>query len=153
MEYLLVKTLHVVSSTILFGTGIGSAFYMLRACLSKDPQAAGFVIRNVVLGDWIFTGTTVIVQPLTGVWLARLAGFPLDTGWLLWSIVLYGVAVACWLPVAVIQVRMRDLARQAAEKAPLPARFWRYFQLWLVLGFVAFLCFLAVFWLMVAKPA
>ncbi len=32
MEYLVVKWLHILSSTLLFGTGLGSAFYMfLRA--------------------------------------------------------------------------------------------------------------------------
>ena len=29
MEYAIVKWLHVLSSTLLFGTGLGSAFYML----------------------------------------------------------------------------------------------------------------------------
>ena len=149
-EYLAVKWVHILSSTILFGTGIGSAYYMLRACLSREPGAAAFVIRNVVVGDWIFTGTTVIVQPITGVWLARLAGFPMDSGWLLWSIALYVVAVACWLPVVWIQIRMRDLARGGREQS---ADFARYFRAWVALGIPAFLSLLAVFWLMVAKPA
>jgi uncharacterized membrane protein len=153
-EYLVVKWLHVLSSTLLFGTGVGSAFYMLRACLSREPRAAWFVIGNVVIGDWLFTGTSVIVQAATGIWLARLAGFPMDRGWLLWSIVLYAVAVGCWLPVVVIQMRMRDLARQAAESgSALPANFWRAYRWWVALGIPAFFSLLAVFWLMIAKPA
>ncbi|ABV75324.1 hypothetical protein A1C_05435 [Rickettsia akari str. Hartford] len=28
MDYLFIKTIHIISSTILFGTGIGTAFFM-----------------------------------------------------------------------------------------------------------------------------
>jgi uncharacterized membrane protein len=152
-EYLIVKWVHVLSSTILFGTGIGSAYYMLRACLSREPQVAYFVARCVVIADWLFTATAVVVQPLTGFWLAHLAGFPLGSRWIVWSIVLYFVAGACWLPVVYIQIRMRELARTAAEsRGPLPQRFWRFFRIWVVLGVPAFLSLVVVFWLMIAKP-
>ena len=111
MEYLVVKWIHVVSSTILFGTGIGSAFYMLMAGLRGRPSDVHFVVRHVVIADWLFTATAVVVQPVTGVWLAHLAGMPLSTPWLRWSIVLYVVAGACWAPVLWLQYRMRDVAR------------------------------------------
>ena len=39
MEYLVVKWLHILSSTLLFGTGIGSAYYMLFASINKDVRA------------------------------------------------------------------------------------------------------------------
>ena len=55
MEYLIVKWLHVLSSTLLFGTGIGSAFYMLMACLHGDARIAYFIVRKVVIADWLFT--------------------------------------------------------------------------------------------------
>ena len=86
MEYILVKTLHIVSSTILFGTGIGSAFYMLLASLQRDAAVAHFVVRRVVLADWLFTTPAVILQPATGVYLAYLAGFPFSSKWLAVSI-------------------------------------------------------------------
>lgn len=153
-EYLIVKWVHVLSSTILFGTGIGSAFYMLSACLSRDPRIAHFVARYVVIADWLFTATAVVVQPLTGFWLAHLAGFPLGSRWILWSIVLYLVAGACWLPVVYIQMRMRDMARAAAAgHGALPAGYWRLFRIWFALGIPAFASLVVVFWLMVAKPA
>lgn len=154
MEYMLVKWLHVLSSTFLFGTGIGSAFYLLFASFSRDVRAIAVVTRLVVLADWLFTSTTVIAQPLTGFYLMRLAGFPLHSRWLLWSIVLYGLAVACWLPVVWLQMQLRNLAQQAAAShAPvLPAQYWRYFKIWIALGVPAFFSFLAVFYLMIAKP-
>jgi uncharacterized membrane protein len=154
MEYLLVKTLHVVSSTILFGTGIGSAFYMLLASTQRDAGIAHFVIRRVVIADWLFTTPAVIVQPATGVYLMHLAGFPLSSTWLAWSIALYVLAGACWLPVVWLQIRMRELAGEAAASgAPLSDRFRRYLRIWVALGIPAFVALVVVFYLMVAKPA
>jgi uncharacterized membrane protein len=152
MTYLLIKWLHVVSSTVLFGTGIGSAFYLLAASAHRDARVVAAVARYVVIADWLFTATTVILQPLTGGLLMYLAGLPLRTPWLLWSIALYAVAVACWLPVVWLQMRMRDLAQQAATQyAALPAGYWRAFRCWVALGVPAFFAFLAVFYLMVVK--
>jgi uncharacterized membrane protein len=153
-EYLVVKWVHVLSSTILFGTGIGSAFYMFFASRQPDPKVAHFVVRHVVIADWLFTTTAIIVQPATGLWLAHIAGFPLTATWLLGSIVLYFVAGACWLPVVWIQYQMRAMALAAAEsKAALPERFHRLFRVWVALGVPAFLALVVVFYLMVAKPA
>lgn len=154
MEYLTIKWLHVLASTLLFGTGIGSAFYLLLSTLTRNVQAVAVVSRIVVIADWLFTATTAIAQPLTGFWLIHLAGFPLSTPWLLWSIVLYVIAIACWLPVVALQIRLRDLAQQAArDRTELPARYWRCFKMWVALGFPAFFAFVAIFYLMVAKPA
>lgn len=154
MEYMTVKWLHILSSTLLFGTGIGSAFYLLFANISRDIRAIAVVTRYVVLADWLFTATTVVLQPLTGWYLMKLAGIPVQTRWIMWSFMLYGLAVACWLPVVWLQMRLRDLSKVAArEGTELPAQYWRYFKAWIVLGFPAFFAFLAVFYLMVAKPA
>jgi uncharacterized membrane protein len=153
VEYLIVKWLHVVSSTLLFGTGIGSAFYLLMASLRRDAATAYFVARHVVIADWLFTATSILVQPLTGFWLVHLAGMPLASRWLAWSIALYAIAAVCWLPVVWLQVRLRDLARAAAaQQAALPPLYWRYFKAWVALGIPAFFALLAVFYLMVAKP-
>ena len=154
MDYVTVKWLHILSSTLLFGTGIGSAFYLLFASLSRDIRAIAVVTRHVVLADWLFTATTAVLQPLTGYYLMKLAGIPFHTRWIMWSFALYGLAIACWLPVVWLQMRLRDLANAAArDNTALPAHYWRYFKAWVLLGFPAFFAFLAVFYLMVAKPA
>jgi uncharacterized membrane protein len=153
MEYLLVKWLHVLSSAILFGTGIGTAFYLLSATLSGDTRAAAAVTRHVVLADWLFTTPTIILQPLTGFYLMYLVGLPMASGWILWSLGLYAVAVACWLPVVWLQIRMKQLAREAAANdAPLPEGYWRYFRIWVALGIPALFAFIAIFYFMVVKP-
>ena len=154
MEYLIVKWLPVISSTVLFGTGIGSAFYLLATTLSRDVRAVAVVARMVVRADWLFTATTAVLQPLTGFWLVHLAGLPLQTPWLKMSIYCYVLAMLCWLPVVWLQMRLRDLAAQAASSGQaLPPRYWQLFRWWVVLGVPAFFLFLALFWLMVAKPA
>ena len=154
MEYLVVKWLHVLSSTVLFGTGLGSAFYMFFTNRSGDVRAIAAITRRVVIADWLFTTPTAVIQPLTGFWLLHLSGMPWTAGWILWSLVLYLIAGACWLPVVWIQIRMAAMAEQAAAAgAPLPQRFWRYHVVWTALGWPAFIAFVAIFFLMVVKPS
>ncbi len=154
MDYLTVKWLHVLSSTVLFGTGLGSAFYMFFTNRTADARAVAVVSRRVVMADWLFTTPTAIIQPLTGAWLVHAAGFPWTSRWIAWSIALYVVAGACWLPVVWLQIRMAAMAEASArEQAPLPALFWRYHAIWTSLGIPAFVAFVAIFYLMVAKPA
>ncbi|WP_312547524.1 DUF2269 domain-containing protein [Massilia sp.] len=153
MEYVVVKWLHILSSTFLFGTGIGSAWYMLFANLSRDVRAIAVVARNVVIADWIFTATTAVIQPLTGFYMIHLAGYPFHSKWIMWSIALYILAGACWLPVVWIQMRLRDLSAEAVRNnTELPPLYWRYFKTWVALGVPAFIAFVVIFWLMVAKP-
>jgi uncharacterized membrane protein len=153
MDYVVVKWLHILSSTFLFGTGIGSAWYMLFATVSRDVRAVAVVSKYVVIADWLFTATTAIIQPLTGFYLIHLAGFPMHSKWIMWSVGLYVLAGACWLPVVWLQMRMRDMAAEAAGTGQdLPPRFWRYFRIWVALGIPAFIAFVVIFWLMVAKP-
>lgn len=154
MEYLLVKWLHVMSATLLFGTGLGSAFYLFFTNRSRDTRAIAVVCRRVVWADWLFTTPTGILQPLTGAWLVHLAGMPWTTGWIVVSIALYLLAMACWLPVVWLQLRMAALAEAAvATGAPLPEIFWTYHRRWTALGVPAFGGFVIVFYLMVVKPA
>ena len=153
MEYMIVKWLHILSSTFLFGTGIGSAFYMLFTSLSRDVRAIAVVSRHVVLADWIFTTSTIIIQPVTGFYLMHLAGIPLHSRWIMWSVALYFVAGACWLPVVWIQLKMRDMAQEAAAAgSELPPQYWRYLRIWTTLGIPAFFALVIIFYLMVAKP-
>ena len=153
-DYLLVKLLHVLSSTFLFGTGVGSAWYLLTASLGRDARVVAAVARQVVVADWLFTATTVIIQPLSGWYMVHRLGLPWSTGWIRWSLALYAFAVACWLPVVLLQLRMRRLAADAAARADaLPAAYLRCLAWWVALGVLAFVAFVAIFYLMVFKPA
>jgi uncharacterized membrane protein len=152
--YLLVKWLHIVSSVVLVGTGFGSAFYLFFANRSGSMEARVVVARLVVRADLWFTTPAVVMQPLSGWWLAQAAGWPLATPWLLASIALYLLAGACWLPVLWLQLRMaREAEAALAEGRPLSAQYGRWQAAWEGLGYPAFAAMLAVFFLMVNKPA
>ena len=147
------KWLHVLSSTILFGTGIGTAFQMWFAHRRGEPKAIAVVARNVVLADWLFTLPAGILQPLSGLALVLASGLDPFASWLVASYALYLVAFACWVPVVVVQIRIRDLAEScAANGKPLPPQYDRAMRLWFALGWPAFLGLVVVFLLMVAKP-
>lgn len=152
--YLFLKWLHILSATVLFGTGIGTAFAMWAAHRRGDAVGIALVARNVATADWVFTTPAVMVQPLSGFALAALRGWPLDSFWLIASMFLYVFVGLCWLPVVWLQLRMRDLAQVAASKGePLPLSYWRYARTWERLGYPAFAAGLLIYWLMIAKPA
>ncbi len=151
--YLLIKWVHILSSMLLVGTGFGSAFYMFFANRSGSLAAQAVVCRLVVRADWWFTTPTVIIQPLSGLWMAHLAGWPLDTPWIMSSIGLYALAGACWLPVVWLQLRMAKMSQRALEQQqPLPALYATYARRWERLGYPAFVAMVGVFYLMVNKP-
>jgi uncharacterized membrane protein len=153
MAYLILKYVHVLGASVLLGTGAGIAFFMLRAHLTGKPIIVAAVARMVVIADFLFTATAVIVQPITGVALAWYMGWSLWEGWIALSILLYLFTGAFWLPVVWMQVRMRDLAADAAaSNQPLPPAYHTLFWWWFAFGFPAFGAVLAIFWLMIAKP-
>jgi uncharacterized membrane protein len=152
--YLLIKCLHVLSGTVLFGTGIGIAFFRWSTDRSKEVRAIRIVAERTVLADWLFTTPAVLIQPVTGFALVRMAEFPLTSGWIVAAACLYLLAGMCWLPVLWLQWHMRHMARVAdATGTPLPQRYRDYARLWFWLGVPAFAALLGVYWLMVAKPA
>lgn len=152
--YLLLKTLHIVSSVLLVGTGLGSAFYMFFANRSGSVAAQAVVTRLVVRADWWFTTPCIFIQPATGIAMAHMAGWPLSTPWLALSLGLYALAGACWLPVVWLQVRMAAMAAQAHRQADaLPALYLACQRRWETLGYPAFLAMAGTYFLMVNKPA
>lgn len=153
MIYLLLKMVHILSGAVLFGTGAGIAFFMLRAHATRDAATVAAVSRIVVLADYLFTATAVVIQPVTGLLLIWLQGYSLTEPWLLAAYGLYVVTGLCWLPVVWLQLRMKALAAEAVLAArPLPPLYHRYFRLWFLLGWPAFAAVLGIYWLMIAKP-
>jgi uncharacterized membrane protein len=151
--YLVVKWLHIISSVLMVGTGLGSAFYMFFANRSGSLPAQAVVSRLVVRADWCFTTPTVLIQPASGLLLAHMAGWPLTTPWLALSLGLYALAGACWLPVVWLQLRMAAMAQQAVEhQTALPPLYGHYARWWEALGYPAFAAMAVIFFLMVNKP-
>ena len=153
MSYLLLKYIHILSATLLFGTGLGTAFHGFLAFRSRDARVIAAVGRSVVLADWLFTTPAVIVQPATGIAMAMQAGLPLTTGWIALTFALYALVGVCWLPVVWLQIQLRAMGRAShLAGTPLPERYFRFLRYWFLLGWPAFIGVLAIFYLMVLKP-
>jgi uncharacterized membrane protein len=154
MLYFGLKFLHIIGAAVLLGTGAGIAFFMLLAHRTGNAASIAVVARIVVIADFLFTATAVIAQPVTGVALAWHTGYSLWEGWIVLSILLYIVTGLFWLPVVWMQMEMRDLAAQAATSGnSLPQRYYQLFRWWFAFGFPAFAAVVAIFWLMISRPA
>jgi uncharacterized membrane protein len=152
--YPLVKTLHILSATVLFGTGLGIAFFFWMGGRSGDDRAALFAARATVIADTLFTLTAVIAQPLTGAWMIVKGGFDPHDQWLMLTYALYLLAGACWVPVVFIQIRIRDMLAAKVAGGPFDeATYRRLRQWWFVLGWPAFVALILIVHLMVTKPS
>ena len=151
LEFL--KFLHIIGACVLLGTGAGIAFFMLIANRRGTAAEIAHVAGIVVLADFLFTATAVIVQPVTGWMLARAAGWPLTEPWILLSLGLYIMIGLFWLPVVWIQMQLHHMAQSAAASGTgLPDRYNRLYRIWLICGFPAFAAVMAILWLMISKP-
>jgi uncharacterized membrane protein len=154
MWFLILKTLHILSAIVLLGTGLGTAFHLWMTHRRGDPRAIACAARNTALADWLFTATSGVAQPVTGVALALAAGYDLRSSWLVVAYALYAIAGLCWLAVMWLQLRIARIAAACVkEEVPLPPAYFGAMRAWFVLGWPAFLGLIAVVWLMVAKPA
>lgn len=151
--YLIVRTIHILSAAILFGTGIGIAFFMFRSWFTDNLQEKLYAAKNTVLADYLFTLPAVIMQPLSGIALIHMVGYDWTDLWLMLTYGIYIIAGLCWLPVVWIQIQLKKIVAECVENGTeLPARYTRLFKIWFALGWPAFIGLVVVFYLMVAKP-
>lgn len=148
-SYLILKLLHIVAAVVVAGTGSGIAFFMWMAHRSGNWQALRITTRHVVLADWLFTAPAVLLQAVTGILLVQKLGWSLSSPWFTWVISLYVFIAACWLPVVVIQYRLRAICQQEQQQWDELSRLMRT---WTLLGVCAFTAIGVIFWLMVFKP-
>ena len=154
--YTLWKTAHIVSAAILFGTGIGIAFFCWfgyrSAMRTRDIGALRATLRLTVIADFCFTAPAVVFQMISGVVLMNILGWPMVSTWSIAVWGLYLLTGACWLPVVAIQIRLKREADLVISIATLSAKFHTTFRLWFALGVPAFAAVVIIFFLMVAKP-
>lgn len=153
MLYAWIKIIHVISAAVLFGTGIGTAFYMFYVNKQKDIRLIAMATKQVVFVDWVFTGTSGVIQFFSGMWLIYLKGYSPTALWLMGAMIGYVIAGACWVPVVYLQIRCRDLAFEALRNnTSLNETYDRYYRIWWILGIPAFLSLMVVFYLMANRP-
>ena len=151
MLYFFIKLVHIISATVILGTGIGTAFFMVNAYRSRNATAIEVTSRHVVLADWIFTTPAIVLQLATGLWLTSYLGISYGSAWTIAVLALFALVGACWLPVVWIQIKLSRLI-DANLDGTIPGRFSRLMRIWIALGIPALLMTLVLFWLMVFKP-
>lgn len=151
-SYFILKLLHILSATVITGTGAGIAFFMFMASQSRNLQAIVVTTRHVVLADWLFTAPAILVQFVTGLLLMKQLNYSFTSPWFFTVIALFIFVGLCWLPVVVIQYKLKSIAEQQVVDMELPPNFNRYMRLWIALGIPAFTGVLLIFWLMIFKP-
>jgi uncharacterized membrane protein len=145
--YLWIKLVHILSATVLFGTGMGTAFFMLKAYLSQNDQAMKITTNTVVMADWIFTTPAVVIQLATGLWLTSKLNIAYDSSWFIAVISRYALVGLCWIPVVWIQIRVRDLIATGSARDD----YRQLMRVWMALGVPAFGSVIVIFYLMVSK--
>ncbi len=151
-SYLFLKMIHIFSAVVLAGTGTGIAFFMFMANRSSNVAAIAITARHVVLADWIFTAPAVVLQFVTGVLLMMKLGYSFTSTWFFLVMALFIFIGVCWIPVVVIQYRLKALAASSLNTGVLDPSFKKMMRLWTALGVPAFASILVIFWLMVFKP-
>lgn len=149
--YFFLKYVHIITATFLFGTGIGTAFFMLLAYLSDDIATLKRTTRHVVIADWVFTAPSVVLQPITGVLLMWILHYPFNTMWFAMVMGLYVLIGCCWLPVVYIQYQLKTQVAALPDNGTLPPSYHRLMRWWIGLGIPAFISVMALYWLMVSK--
>lgn len=145
--YLWIKLVHILSAAVLFGTGMGTAFFMLRAYLSQNDEAMMITTKTVVIADWIFTTPAVVIQLATGRWLTSHLNIAFDSSWFVAVILLYALIGLCWIPVVCIQIRIRNLIAAGARRVD----YKNLMRVWTALGVPAFASLIIIFYLMVSR--
>jgi uncharacterized membrane protein len=155
VTYLVLKWLHLIGASVLFGTGMGIAFFAWfgyrMAMREGNLRLLQGVLRLTVVADAVFTAVAAAVQPVTGLALWIMQGGEWHSRWLWWVLGLYAFVGACWLPVVVLQVRLRDGAVAAPTIGALGPEFHSRFRLWFILGWPAFAGVLVLFALMLGR--
>ncbi len=151
--FLFLEWLHVIGAAILFGTGLGIAFFMFMADRNGDVALIAGVTRIVVIADFLFTASAVILQPVTGFGMMMIANYNLWDSWIALSLALYVLTGIFWLPVVWMQMEMSRLAQTALrDQTALPTRYHLLMRRWFWAGWPAFASVLGILFLMVVKP-
>jgi len=148
------KFVHVVAAAAMLGVWFAAALFMRFAHRSGNTSVVALTARFVVQLELWVVAPAMAVAPLSGVPLVWAIGLsPLDEFWIVLSLGLYALVLAAWLAVLRIELRIRELAREAAlQSKPLPDAYRGLFRLYSVLAWPALAGVAALFALMIWQP-
>jgi uncharacterized membrane protein len=154
--YLLLKLLHIVSVIAFLGNITTGLFWHAHAARTRDPKLLAHTMDGIIRSDRWFTVPGVVGIIATGVAAAVYGGFSiLGTGWILWTLILFGVSGAVFgIWVAPLQRQLREYAAASQQSGTFDySRYRRLALRWEFWGAVALLTPVAGLVLMVLKPA
>jgi uncharacterized membrane protein len=151
---LAIKFVHVLAAAAMFGTWLGILGFMLPAYRSRNPSVVALVAQFAVRIELFVVAAALVLQPVSGFPLAWAIGLtPLNEFWIVVSLVLYGLVVAVWLASLRIEIRLRNLARDAAlNRVALAGDYPRLFRIWFALAAILLAAMVALILLMVWQP-
>ncbi len=152
MNDLMIRLIHVVSSALMLGVGVGAFWFMLTTVRSGNPMAIAITMRNAVRAEWCIAVPVALIQPLTGYLLMLQLGYMLNSLWFVGVVALYMIAGICWIYVVKTELKLRNLADQHRNDSSMPAAFWPLFHRWTRLAVCSFAGVLGIFGLMVFRP-
>ena len=148
----MIRLLHIVSSALMLGVGVGAFWFMLTTVRSGNPAAIAITMRNAVRAEWCIAVPVALLQPLTGYVLMMQLGYSLRSIWFLAVVALYMIAGMCWIYVVKTELKLRSLAEEHSSHSTIPTAFWPLFRRWTRLAVGSFVGVLGIFWLMVFRP-
>jgi uncharacterized membrane protein len=148
------KFVHVLAAATMFGAWLSLALMMLLGHRSGNPSVIAVTARFVVDVEKIIVGPAIAMQPISGFPLAWAIGLsPLNEFWIVLSLGLFAVAVACWIAAFRLEARIRSLSRQSSLRAvALPNHYRRIFHAWAAIAALGLLATAAIFALMIWQP-
>jgi uncharacterized membrane protein len=148
------KFVHLLAAAAVLGTWLGVAVFMTLAHRSGNTSVVAVTSRFAVGAEKIVMIAALALQPFSGFALAGAIGIsPLDEFWIVLSLALYTVVVAAWLVVLRIEIRIRDMTRQAAiDGVVLSDAYRRLFRLYSALVWPALAVVVVLFALMIWQP-
>jgi len=149
-----IKFVHVIAAAAMFGTWLGVALFMQLAHRSGNTSVVALTSRFAVSVELRVMIAAIALQPISGFPLGQAIGLsPVDEFWIVPSLVLYVAVVAAWFAALRIEIRIRDMTRQAAlDGVPLPRAYYRLFRFYALLVWPALAATVVVFLLMVWQP-
>jgi uncharacterized membrane protein len=151
---LAIKFIHVLFAAAMFGTWLGISGFMLLAYRSGNPSVVALIAQFAVRIELFVVAAALVLQPISGFPLASAIGLTaLNEFWIDVSLLLYVAVVAVWLLSLRIEIRLRNMARQAAlGRGTIADGYTRLFRIWFALAAFLLAAMIAIILLMVWQP-
>ena len=158
MLYLALKTVHVLAVVIFLGNVITAIFWKTHGDRSSasggDVRSRVQALDGIIMADRMFTVPSVLLILATGVTLVFVGNLSFLTPWILWSLVLFGLAGAVFgARVGPLQKKLLANAQAGLAGQWNEAEYQALSRSWRLWGWVATGAPLAALALMVLKPA